>query len=146
MKPSAFRHKKRTHHHRKPSGGKTTLSHLRSRPRMATVLLRRPSQAAPTVQLTRDPKGRFKFIKLALGRTITRPETFSDFRKKIAANKIHDRKIVDKIHTPADEERCSHRKARRSNLFRIGIAGLNKRNSPGSGGTYHRTEDSKKGC
>lgn len=41
---------------------------------------------------------------------------------------------------------CHKRAARRSTLFALDIAGANQRNSPGKGGTYHRTAESSKPC
>lgn len=43
-------------------------------------------------------------------------------------------------------EHCKVRKSRRQILFSQGVAGFNKRRSPGRGGTYIRTDDSRKGC
>lgn len=41
---------------------------------------------------------------------------------------------------------CIGRKVRRNVLFANKIAGRNRRRSPGTGGTYRRTEQSKVGC
>ena len=41
---------------------------------------------------------------------------------------------------------CRRRKQRRARLFQIGIAGRNKRLSPGVGGTYRRTPESEVKC
>lgn len=41
---------------------------------------------------------------------------------------------------------CLSRKLRTSALFATGIAGIRKHRSPGQGGSYRRTEDSKKPC
>lgn len=43
-------------------------------------------------------------------------------------------------------EHCHKRAARRSTLFALDIAGANRTNSPGKGGTYHRTAESSKPC
>lgn len=41
---------------------------------------------------------------------------------------------------------CAKRKSRRKILFQMKIAGTNKRNSPGQGGTYKRTPESALPC
>lgn len=41
---------------------------------------------------------------------------------------------------------CHKRKSRRQALFSLKIAGKGKRRSPGSGGTYNRTENSNYSC
>lgn len=47
---------------------------------------------------------------------------------------------------PGTRTICETRSARRQILFRLGIAGKGRRNSPGSGGTYRRTPDSYYHC
>lgn len=41
---------------------------------------------------------------------------------------------------------CGRRARRREHLFRIGVAGRNRRRSPGRGGSYRRTPDSSYQC
>lgn len=47
---------------------------------------------------------------------------------------------------PAVRSVCQARHQRRRMLFKIGVAGTNKRLSPGRGGTYRRTVDSETSC
>lgn len=47
---------------------------------------------------------------------------------------------------PGTKSVCQRRSERRSQLFRMGIAGKNKRRSPGTNGTYRRNEESQLTC
>lgn len=47
---------------------------------------------------------------------------------------------------PAKRSLCKIRHLRRIMLFKMGIAGKGKRKSPGTGGTYRRTEESTQHC
>lgn len=48
--------------------------------------------------------------------------------------------------TPGTRSICEQRAQRREHLFRVGIAGPNRRRSPGRGGHYRRTQDSYYSC
>lgn len=147
MLRSAFRHKKRPHR-RKRASEKLTTSQLRRRLRPLPVLGR--PMVTSRVTSWKDPKtGVIKkriipVFKVHRGIQSSPLKTLKELRDSISIKKLVG---VDSIRTtPADHIHCIKRQIRRSILFSNKIAGKHQKRSPGRGGTYNRTEESKLGC
>jgi len=80
-----------------------------------------------------------------LSRVNSRPATFTTLYSP-AALLGQPQETAPNNRLRPGHEHCHKRKARRQILFSMNIAGKNKTLSPGKGGTYHRTEESRLPC
>lgn len=81
--------------------------------------------------LLRTPQNRDQFIQ--------RPRTLSEVRFMMGAESLGGK-------LPIHRSICERRSVKRHVLFSTGIAGKNRRNSPGAGGSYNRTNESLMTC
>lgn len=82
-----------------------------------------------------------------LGLRSQRLKNFTGFGSLLPTLKIDLGNAFDHITgIPAKRRFCKIRKLRRTILFKIQIAGKGSKKSPGSGGTYRRTEESNQSC
>lgn len=119
-------------------------------PRSMAGILRRPrdySSSEETRRL-RLHMPRVERFPIVIGRrSVNRAESIgpSPFIRSLT-EKAHApwKKLAKQI--PGEKSLCARRHSRRVALFKIGIAGVGKRRSPGKGGSYRRTEASNMVC
>lgn len=143
----AFRPSKKSQKHRKKSSVRATKpSQLRSRLRIISM----PNRTLQRPSLPVAVRGKFirrSLIPTSLIKQMAQHGPFKTLKQIKESISIKKLAGVDSIPvTPADHIHCIKRQVRRSILFSNRIAGHNKHKSPGRGGTYKRTAESKLGC
>lgn len=130
--------------------------HHRAKPRylgrfeggMKSPLILRPLNKRTSIR-TKGPilTTREKRVVIALKKA----HTPTNIRSRITAMQRYGvtvKDLKDQINqfNPKHHIHCLKRKLRKTVLFSLGIAGKNLSKSPGSGGTYRRTEESNMRC
>lgn len=102
-------------------------------------------------RLTNQRSGRFNPIERLplLGLRSQKRDWEGRFQSRGVTRNQYDARLIN-FAVPRQPEGtrtiCQRRSERREQLFRMGIAGRNKRRSPGSGGRYKRTAESYYHC
>lgn len=119
-----------------------------------TLLLDKMGQVAARGKERVETQGRVSARRLArrlpvaagVGRVVRRPGRESRRDEVVKALSVHQALTREMNQVEATYRVCARRARRREHLFRIQIAGRNRRRSPGRGGTYRRTLDSLTTC
>lgn len=91
-------------------------------------------------------KSKIERFPTAVGLLRRNPPQFQNIKNEKRFRENLTRTIAQYTHTREKNTVCRKRHERRRQLFRTGIAGRNKRKSPGQNGTYLRTNESEQTC